>query len=260
MIITSNDSQILISLFTGFLSFLPMMLGVPSNLESSILRQSLNSKHFQYSSLALLSLALPLTIEMVLEWFSSSAPQQPASAVTEAGTGAETEAETGTEPGAGTGTGTGVRTRTRTRRKTETGTDTESASYIAMNRHELVLFIAGICAVPILAFFPDDAPNLGQLYLCLSKCQLALVSGVYMIWLCRFNKRYWTPLSTVVALVTIMIHSSFLVFADNAIALNPNAPPHILYVQLFCRYLRAIIILHILIFTSFLLLPFFHQV
>ena len=109
-----------------------------------------------------------------------------------------------------------------------------------MNGHELVLFLAGICAVPILAFFPNDTPNLGQLYLCLSKCQLALVAGVYMTWLCRFNKRYWTPRSTVAALATIMIHTSFLVFADNAIALNPNERPPPLYVYLSHNYYSSI--------------------
>ena len=149
--------------------------------------------------MVLLSLALPLAIELVLEWFSASAPLH---------------ATTGSESGTAA----------------VTGTEIGSSSYVAMNRHELVLFLIGICIVPILAFFPEDTANLGQLYLCFSKCQLALVGGVYMIWLCRFNQRYWTPLSTVLVLMTIMIHTSFLVFADNVIALNPNVPPPILYV------------------------------
>ena len=194
-ILSSNDVQLLISLFSGFLCFLPLIVGVPSNFESSILRDSIASKEFEYSSLVLLSLALPLAIEMAFEIFSTSVPQdQPVVPGTGAGTG----------PGAVTG----------------------SSSYVAMNRYELVLFLVGICIVPVLAFFPDDTPGLGHLYLCFSKCQLALVGGVFMIWLSRFNSRYWTPLSTIVVLVCIMVHTSLLVWADNVVAINPHeAPP-----------------------------------
>ena len=186
-----NDVQLLISLFSGFLCFLPLIVGVPSNFESSILRNSIASKEFEYSSLVLLSLALPLAIEMVFEIVLTSSPQdQPA------------------VPGTGAAAGTGT------------------SSYVAMNRHELVLFLVGICIVPVLVFFPDDTPGLGHLYLCVSKCQLTLVGGVFMIWLCRFNSRYWTPLTTIVVLVCIMVHTSLLVWADNVIAMHPNeAPP-----------------------------------
>ena len=196
-IIASNDIQLLISLFSGFLCFLPLMTGVASNFEASILRHSIASKEFEYSSMILLSLALPLAIEMVMEKLSSSAPQQ--------------QPATGSPTGPETGMG--------------------DSSYVNMNRHEMVLFLVGICIVPILNFFPNETPNLGHLYLCFSKCQLALVVGVFMIWLCRFNSRYWTPLSTVVMLGCVMIHTSFLVFADNVVAINPNAPPPFMYVN-----------------------------
>ncbi len=194
-IIASNNNQLLISLFSGFLCFLPLMTGVKSNFEASILRHSIASKEFEYSSMILLSLALPLAIEMVMESISSSAPQHQRS---------------GSPTGPGKGLG--------------------GSSYVNMNRHEMVLFLVGICIVPILAFFPDETPNLGHLYLCFSKCQLALVGGVFMIWLCRFNSRYWTPLSTVAILMCIMVHTSFLVFADNIAAISPNTTPPLMYV------------------------------
>ena len=197
-IITTNDIQLLISLLSGFLGFLPLMVGVPSNFESSTLRDSIRSKHFEYSSLVLLSLALPLAIELAFEIFSTTGTKdQPV------------------VPGTGTGTGT--------------------SSYVAMNRHELVLFLIGICITPLLVCFPDDAPDLGHLYLCFSKSQLALVGGVFMIWLCRFNSRYWSPLSTTVVLICLLIHTSLLVWADNVIAINPSEPPPFMYVVCHCH-------------------------
>jgi hypothetical protein len=198
-ILASNDNQLLISLFSGFLCFLPLIMGVTSNFEASILRHSIASNEFEYSSMILLSLAFPLAIEMVMEKLSSIAPQQEPA---------------GTPAGPETGMG--------------------DSSYVNMNRHEMVLFLVGICIVPILNFFPDETPNLGHLYLCFSKCQLALVVGVFMIWLCRFNSRYWTPLSTVAILMCIMVHTSFLVFADNVVAI-PNTTPPFMYVC--CDYL-----------------------
>ena len=62
-------------------------MGVPSNFESSILRDSIASKEFEYSSLVLLSLALPLAIEITIEMVSTSVPHdQPVVPGTGAGT------------------------------------------------------------------------------------------------------------------------------------------------------------------------------
>jgi hypothetical protein len=67
-IVNSNLTHVLICFAGGLLSFLPLVIGLKSNLEDSTLKNSLSSGYyFRDSSMASLALAIPISIDIVLD-------------------------------------------------------------------------------------------------------------------------------------------------------------------------------------------------
>lgn len=67
-IVNSNLTHVLICFAGGLLSFLPLAIGLTSNLEDSTLKNSLSSGYyFRDSSMASLALAIPISVDIILD-------------------------------------------------------------------------------------------------------------------------------------------------------------------------------------------------
>ena len=84
-----------------------------------------------------------------------------------------------------------------------------------LNHYERFIFFIGSIIVPFTAFFPSDTTKWAYLYLCLSKCQLALVGGAVVISLCRYDERYWSARSTFLYLILLGTGSVLGAFTEN---------------------------------------------
>ena len=84
-----------------------------------------------------------------------------------------------------------------------------------LNHCERLVFFIGSVAVPFTAFFPSDTINWAYMYLCLSKCQLALVGGAVVISLCRYDERYWSVRLTYLYLTLLITGSVLSAFTEN---------------------------------------------
>ena len=84
-----------------------------------------------------------------------------------------------------------------------------------LNHCERLVFFIGSVTVPFTTFFPPETLNWAYLYLCLSKCQFALVGGAVVISLCRYDERYWSVRSTFLYLILLSIGSVMGAFAEN---------------------------------------------
>lgn len=67
-IMNSNMTHVLMCFAGGLLSFLPLLIGLKSNFEDSTLKNSLSSRYyFRDSSMASLALAIPISIDIILD-------------------------------------------------------------------------------------------------------------------------------------------------------------------------------------------------
>ena len=185
-ILTLNVTHISICFVGGLCSFLPLSVGIDSNFENTIMRQSLSSGYyFRDSSMASLTLAIPLLIDILLDLtttFSSFS--------------------------------------TFSKKKGLGRSDNRGPC--CLNNIEKFMLLVGIISVPLTAFLPYDQTDLGIIFYCCKKYQMVIVSGVVMISLCRNNVKFWTVNNTVIFLIVLSSATSLSTFLRDRSLRDPS--------------------------------------
>ena len=177
-ILTSNKVQVLICFIGGLSSFLPLFVGIQSHLEDTVLKRSLTSGYyFRDSSMATLTLALPILIDILLDLTTASF--------------AKTKLK-----------GMGC---------------SDQNSPCCLNNIEKFMLLGGIISAPLTAFIPYDVPKLGLIFLCCKKYQIVIVTGIVMISLCRNNVKFWPVSYTIAFLVVLSTATTLSSFIRNSI-------------------------------------------
>ena len=177
-ILKSNLFHTSFSLISGLCCFLPVVMGIESNLEHSSLRESLSSSpEFFYSCVASLAITIPLFCDLFFDYLAKVA----------------TTSAILNKPAADSG-------------------------FNFLNISERLLFLVGIITLPLVIFLPSDSEKLALLYLCCNKCQLNLVGGAVLISLCRYDNEYWSVRSTLLSLFCFAFGLITSTFLDNIYA------------------------------------------
>ena len=174
----SNLFQTSFSLISGLCCFLPLVMGMQSNLEHTSLRESLTScPEFTYSCVASVAITIPLFFDLFFDYIAKIA-------------------ETSTI-------------------LKKSATD---SGFNFLNISERLLFLIGIITLPLVTFLPSGSDKLALIYLCCNKCQLNLVGGAVLISLCRYDNEYWSVRSTLLSLVCFAFGLISSTFLDNIYA------------------------------------------
>lgn len=92
-----------------------------------------------------------------------------------------------------------------------------------LNPLERIVFLTGTTLVASTAFLPSETPNAAYIYVCVSKCQLMLISGAILTSLCRYDKNFWSVRSIFFILILTFVASVTGVFVANHVK-QSNSP------------------------------------
>ena len=181
----SNTFYVTFCFISGACCFLPLLLGLKSNLEDRPLRESLSSSpEFSYSCIASIALVIPLFIDVLFD-ILNSADQSP-SAV-----------------------------------KKRIMSSSRDARYNFLNIMERVLILSGVAVLPMVVFIPAMTSNLALIYVCCCKCQQTWVGGTVALSLRRYNKEYFSNSYTFISLITLGFGLVTGAFVDNIYTIKP---------------------------------------
>jgi hypothetical protein len=184
-IFDSNNFYLIFCFISGLCCFLPLLLGIKSNLEERPGRHSIGSSvEFSYSSTASIALVIPLFIDVSLD-ILSSVDQSP-SAV-----------------------------------KKRIMPSSRDARYNFLNITERIMLLLGVAILPMVVFVPTTNSNLALIYVCCCKCQLSWVGGTLSLSLRRYNKEYFPNSFAFVALLNLGFGLVAGAFIDNIYAVEP---------------------------------------
>jgi hypothetical protein len=187
-VLSSNKFHIYLSLLASFTPFIPLLTMSHSNVEGAgSLVTTMGSEYFRGSSAAAISLAAPIMFDALIDWLEN---------LNHAG-------------------GRKINAAIESKTKVLGGDDGKSS---LLNFSEKLIFIYGVVIVPILAFLPEGTPNLGILYVCCSKSQIAAVGCIFMTSMCRLERKYFPVLSTLLMIVIMIIALPLETYAENGVA------------------------------------------
>jgi hypothetical protein len=184
-IFDSNNFYMIFCFISGLCCFLPLLLGIKSNLEDRPVRDSIGSSfEFSYSSIASIALVIPLFIDVLFD-ILNSVDQSPSA----------------------------VKKRIKSRSR--------DARYKFLNITERIMILLGVAVLPMVVFVPTTNPNLALIYVCCCKCQLSWVGGTLSLSLRRYNKEYFPNSFAFIALLNLGFGLVAGAFIDNIYAVEP---------------------------------------
>jgi hypothetical protein len=201
----SNVINALIVIIGAILTFLPLYVGEPSNLEDTIISDASDSELFHNASVALLSLVSPLivdsTFDLLNAWIFVDNRLS----------------------------------------KTNAKSTIDDCSF---DWKEKVLFILGIIILPINIFLPSTTRNLTLILICSRKCRLVLCTGAVGCSLCRREHIISKPLITA-CLLLYNISAATGSFAQNTQGIIPPGPRGLalFYANIIFSYVPVIVAL-----------------
>jgi hypothetical protein len=179
----SDTFYVIFCFFSGLCCFLPLLLGVKSNLEDRPLRESIcSSLEFSYSSIASIALVIPLFTDVLFD-ILNLVDQSP-SAV-----------------------------------KKRLKSSNRDARYNFLNVAERILILLGVAVLPMLVFVPRTNSSLALTYICCCKCQQSWVGGTVALSLRRYNKEYFSNSFAFIVLLNFGFGLVTGSFVDNIYAL-----------------------------------------
>lgn len=207
----SNKIHISLTYLGGFLSFLPLIVGVDSNLEATSFGSSIRSQLFRDSCVASLALIAPFMFDSVVDM-----------------TGLLLGATAEHEP--------------LLKAKSKTGRSEESF----FTYTERIPFVLGIMILPVavLTVTAMDCTNAGLIVSCSRKAQLMLIAGSIATSLCRHE--FIVPKSvSLVSIVLFCIGQTVGSFASNRSRLDPldRSARALYFVNVIFSYCGAFVVL-----------------
>ena len=178
-----NLFHLLFCLISALCCFLPIVLQMPSNLESRpLLHSLLSSAEFTYTCVAQIALLVPPIIDLILDILTESL---------------------------------NVSSNLNKKLKPPSA---EPNRFNFLTLQERTLMLIGFVLLSMVGFFPKHTSNLALLYVCIYRCQQIRIGGTVILSLCRYNKEYWSIRSTLISLVFYSLGLVASPFLENIIA------------------------------------------
>ena len=84
-----------------------------------------------------------------------------------------------------------------------------------LNTIERFMLYCGIMTIPMTAFLDPNMANLGNIYQCLRRSRTILVFGAVVTSLGRYDRKFWSPMTTYALLAFLIIGATIGSFTDN---------------------------------------------
>ena len=210
----SNSFYVIFCYISGLCCFLPLFLGIESNLEDRPVRESIcSSLEFSYSCIASIALVIPLLIDILFD-IRNSFDQSP----------------------------TAVKKRLKSR-------SSGSERFYFLNISERILILLGVAILPTLVFVPKSTSNLALIYVCCCKCQQNWVGGTVAISLRRYDKEYFSNSFAFFSLANFGFGLITSAFVDNIYTIKPV--PQSIYLLDMIAYVSCLLPCLLFICNSF---------
>ena len=93
-----------------------------------------------------------------------------------------------------------------------------------LNTAEKLVLLLGINAVPFVSLLPTDTPDLALIYGCCHKFRIVIVTGIMIIALCRYDKKFWRMSATIAFLLCSTFAEVTSLFIGNMVAKDSHDP------------------------------------